>query len=214
MRAPEAPIGWPKETAPPLTLTICSPMPRILLELIATAANASFISTRSRSSALQPGFSNTSLPAFPGTECKFGGSSATLACATMVPRGSMFRRSAKLSLAGAVAAEADHVDVLESVEETIVDHGVYHRRVTHACSPPGLLREVWGVGHALHAAGEDHLVVAAADHVLRKRGAPDARGADLVQCLGGQAEGYPCVVVRLPGGDLADPRLHHDAEDG
>src|SRR3712207_4311358 len=91
MRAPEAPIGCPKETAPPLTLTICSLTSRILAELIATAAKASFISTRSRSSALHPAFLSASLPALPGTLWRFGGSSATLACATMVPNGS--RRS-------------------------------------------------------------------------------------------------------------------------
>ena len=33
MRAPEAPIGWPRATAPPLTLTLSSSMPSIRIEL-------------------------------------------------------------------------------------------------------------------------------------------------------------------------------------
>src|ERR687890_401577 len=117
------------------------------------------------------------------------------------------------ALTGAVATEADHVHVLKLVQETVLDHGLYHRRVAHACPPPGLLQEVRGVRHALHTAGEEHVVVAAANHGLRKCGASHTRGADLVQRLGGQAEGQPRVEVRLPGGDLADPRLHDDAED-
>ena len=50
MRAPEAPIGWPKAIAPPLTLTFVSSMPRIRIEPIATEAKASLISQRSTSS--------------------------------------------------------------------------------------------------------------------------------------------------------------------
>ena len=54
MRAPEAPIGWPRATAPPLTLTRSSSMPSILIELSATEAKASLISHRSMSEADRP----------------------------------------------------------------------------------------------------------------------------------------------------------------
>ena len=55
MRAPEAPIGWPSATAPPLTLTLSSSIPSMRIELSVTDANASLISHRSMSSALQAG---------------------------------------------------------------------------------------------------------------------------------------------------------------
>src|SRR5436190_6925946 len=58
MRAPDAPIGWPSATAPPLTLTLSSSMPRSLIELSVTEANASLISHRSMSDACSPAFSS------------------------------------------------------------------------------------------------------------------------------------------------------------
>ena len=55
MRAPEAPIGCPSATAPPLTLTRSSSMPSMRIELSVTDANASLISHRSMSPGLQAG---------------------------------------------------------------------------------------------------------------------------------------------------------------
>jgi hypothetical protein len=95
MRAPEAPIGCPKASAPPLGFTISGSTPRISVEWMATPANASFISTRSRSSALHPAFCRASFPELPGTVSRFDGFSATLAWVTMVPRGSRLRLPAK-----------------------------------------------------------------------------------------------------------------------
>ena len=65
MRAPEAPIGWPRATAPPLTLTRSSSIPSTRIELSVTEANASLISQRSISSASRPTFSSalTAAPA-------------------------------------------------------------------------------------------------------------------------------------------------------
>lgn len=45
--APEKPIGCPKETAPPLTLTLSSPMSNSFILAKVVAANASFISWKS-----------------------------------------------------------------------------------------------------------------------------------------------------------------------
>jgi hypothetical protein len=56
MRAPEAPIGCPSATAPPLTFTRSSSMPSILIEFSVTEANASLISHRSMSLADRPAF--------------------------------------------------------------------------------------------------------------------------------------------------------------
>src|SRR5204862_7918207 len=56
MRAPDAPIGCPRATAPPLTLTFSSSMPSSRIELSVTDANASLISHRSMSDACSPAF--------------------------------------------------------------------------------------------------------------------------------------------------------------
>ena len=51
--APEAPIGWPKAIAPPLTLTFCSGIFNSLITAILCAAKASLISNKSTSSIFQ-----------------------------------------------------------------------------------------------------------------------------------------------------------------
>ena len=66
IRAPEAPIGWPRAIAPPLTLTLSSSMPSIRTEFSATEANASLISQRSISSADLPILSSACWAAFAG----------------------------------------------------------------------------------------------------------------------------------------------------
>ena len=66
MRAPEAPIGWPSATAPPLTLTLSSSMPSRRIEFSVTEANASLISQRSMSSAFSPAFSSAFCAALAG----------------------------------------------------------------------------------------------------------------------------------------------------
>src|SRR5207237_9536586 len=54
IRAPEAPIGCPSATAPPLTLTRPESILSILIEFRVTEAKASLISQRSMSSAFSP----------------------------------------------------------------------------------------------------------------------------------------------------------------
>src|SRR5262245_10525608 len=54
MRAPEAPIGCPRDTAPPFTFTLAASSPTIWLLAIDTTANASLISQRSTSLGSQP----------------------------------------------------------------------------------------------------------------------------------------------------------------
>ena len=61
MRAPEAPIGCPSATAPPLTLTRSSSMPSMRIEFSVTEANASLISHRSMSPGCRPAFSSAFL---------------------------------------------------------------------------------------------------------------------------------------------------------
>ena len=111
-------------------------------------------------------------------------------------------------------AETDHVHVLEGVEQAVVHHGVERGHVAHARAPAGLRQQVRGVRHALHAAGQDHVVVSGTDQGLRERRAPQPRGAHLVQGLCRQRERETRVEVGLAGWDLPHPGLHHDTEDG
>ena len=70
MRAPEAPIGWPMATAPPLTLTRSSSMPSIRIEFSVTDANASLISHRSMSPGCRPAFSSAAFAALAGVRAR------------------------------------------------------------------------------------------------------------------------------------------------
>ena len=67
---PEAPIGWPSATAPPLTLTLSSSMPSIRIEFSATEAKASLISQRSMSSADRPTFASAASAALAGVRAR------------------------------------------------------------------------------------------------------------------------------------------------
>ncbi|MNG04176.1 hypothetical protein D3C84_872890 [compost metagenome] len=54
MRAPDAPIGWPRAQAPPWTLTLSCGRSRCFIAARVTTAKASLISNRSTSARLQP----------------------------------------------------------------------------------------------------------------------------------------------------------------
>ena len=70
MRAPEAPMGWPSATAPPLTFTLSSSIPSIRIELSVTEAKASLISHRSMSSTDRPAFSSAFCAALAGVRAR------------------------------------------------------------------------------------------------------------------------------------------------
>ena len=70
IRPPEAPIGCPSATAPPLTLTISSSAPSIRVEFFATEENASLISTRDTSSIVLPAFASACSPARAGVRAR------------------------------------------------------------------------------------------------------------------------------------------------
>ena len=69
IRAPDMPIGCPRAMAPPLTLTLSASRPSSLVEASPTAANASLISTRSRSAGVMPSFSQALAMARAGWLC-------------------------------------------------------------------------------------------------------------------------------------------------
>ena len=77
MRAPDMPTGWPSAMAPPLTLTLSSSRPSSLVEARPTAANASLISTRSRSVGAMPSRSQAFAMARAGWLCSVESGPAT-----------------------------------------------------------------------------------------------------------------------------------------
>ena len=76
MRAPVAPIGWPKATAPPWTLTFLGSSPSSRLIASETDEKASLISNRSISPTDNPAFLSTSLTASTGATVNHSGASA------------------------------------------------------------------------------------------------------------------------------------------
>jgi hypothetical protein len=78
---PDIPIGWPSAIAPPFTFTISGSSPSCRVEAIATCANASLISTRSRSDTVRPALSSACWIAFAGCACSELSGPATLPCA-------------------------------------------------------------------------------------------------------------------------------------
>src|SRR5262249_43350923 len=70
IRPPDAPMGRPSATAPPLTFTRSSSAPRSLVEFHATDEKASLISTRSTSSIDLPARSSAIAPAFAGVRAR------------------------------------------------------------------------------------------------------------------------------------------------
>ncbi len=81
MRAPDAPIGWPSAMPPPLTFTMSIGTPSSLTDWIDTLANASLISTRSRSPRVRPCLARACLMALAGCDCSEVSGPATLPCA-------------------------------------------------------------------------------------------------------------------------------------
>ena len=94
MRAPEAPMGWPRAQAPPLTLSFSCGMPRSRMAIMATTAKASLTSKRSTSSTLQPARSRACRMAGTGAVVKSPGSWAWAPWPAMRATGVRPRRSA------------------------------------------------------------------------------------------------------------------------
>src|SRR5439155_14995543 len=115
-RAPLAPIGCPSATAPPLTLTRSSSIASIRVAFSATAANASLISTRSRSSTSRPAFFSALLRARAGTVCSHAYRSALMPWATISTSGSAASfRARSLDITTTAAAPSEICDALPAV---------------------------------------------------------------------------------------------------
>src|SRR5437763_181549 len=148
IRAPETPMGWPRATAPPLTLTLSSSISSTLIEFKVTDANASLISHRSMSSALRPALSSAILAALLGVRAQ--GPAVEV-------------RAGELELGRHLAGLLCHVLAAERVGEAIVDHRVDRLGVAHAEAEAGLLEQVRSLRHRLHAAPDRDLQVAGPD---------------------------------------------------
>src|SRR5712691_6603996 len=105
MRAPEAPMGWPSATAPPLTFTFSGLSLSWRVTAIAATEKASLSSTKSTSlSRFQPVFVSSFSTASTGAIMTHFGSTPLTACATMRAIGCFPRRAALRSLVTIKAA--------------------------------------------------------------------------------------------------------------
>src|SRR5271156_5716642 len=110
MRAPEAPMGWPRATAPPFTFTFSGLSFSWRVTAIAATAKASFNSTRSTSSSRsQPVFASSFSTASTGAIITHFGSTPLTACATMRAIGCLPKRAAFFSLVTITAAAPSFV---------------------------------------------------------------------------------------------------------
>ena len=117
-----------------------------------------------------------------------------------------------LELGGHVFGGGSHVVAVEGVPQPVLDHGVDHAEVAHLDA----LAQISGVGglaHALLAAGDDDLALAAADLLRCERDRAKAGAADLVDEEGGRAIGDARRARGLATGILALRGGQHLTED-
>ena len=129
------------------------------------------------------------------------------------------RRPRVLGLAGdpELARDArrlhDHVVAVERRGEPVEDHVVEHLAVAEPVAEAGLRQQVRRVGHRLHPARDDDVVLPGADHQVGELDRPDRRGAHLVDRVGRHLLRDPGADRRLAGGRLAGAGLEHLAHD-
>src|SRR3990172_6868432 len=105
MRAPEQPRGWPRATAPPLTLVIWCGSPSSRITASDCTAKASLSSIRRRSPIVSPARASALRTAGTGPRPIIRGGTPAAAEATTRAIGRRPRRAAKVSLANTSAAE-------------------------------------------------------------------------------------------------------------
>ena len=89
--------------------------------------------------------------------------------------------------------------------EAVEDHRVDQLAVTQPVAEARLLQEVRRVGHRLHPARDDHLVIAGADHRVRDLDGADRRGADLVDRVRRVSFGSPAPIAAWRAGAWPAP---------
>ena len=106
-----------------------------------------------------------------------------------------------------------HVLAGEGRPQPVVDHRVHQLGRPHAGAPAGRGRDVGGVGHRLHPAGDHDLELAGPDQLVGQGHRGQARQAHLVEGDGRHLHRDAGRDRRLAGGDLAGPRLEHLAHE-
>src|SRR5207302_1974378 len=199
MRAPLAPMGWPRATAPPFTLTFSGLSLSWRVTAIAATAKASFSSTRSTSlSRSQPAFASSFSTASTGAIITHLGSTPLTACATMRAIGCLPRRNAVRSLVTIRAAAPSLVP------------GAFPA-VTVAGSR--LQQKIGAVGHRFHAAGHYDFRFAQLDRLCRKRDGFQAGAADFVDGHRSDTRLATSLQRGLARGILAEAGLDDVAHD-
>ncbi len=115
-------------------------------------------------------------------------------------------------LLGEVLRGDAHVDVVEGVPQTVVDHRVDDLGVAHAGAEARGRQEVGRARHVLHAARDDDVHVACADHLRSDRNCFEARSAQHVDRRRGHLVRDPRADRGLARRVLAEARLQHAAE--
>src|SRR5436190_20596110 len=116
-------------------------------------------------------------------------------------------------LAGDLRVLLDHVQLVERRREPVEDHRVDQLAVAEPVAEASLLQQVRSVRHRLHAAGDDALVLARADHGVGDLDRADRRSAHLVDRVRRRLDRQPCADGRLARRSLAGARLEHLAHD-
>ena len=127
------------------------------------------------------------------------------------PRVLVLARDAEL--AGDLGRLLHHVQLVERRAQPVPDHQVDERPVAHPVALSRLRQRVRRVRHRLHAAGDDDLDVAGADHRVGDLDRADRGGADLVHRVGRDVDRDPGADRRLARRSLSGAGLQHLAHD-
>ena len=118
MRAPLAPIGWPRATAPPFTFTLSQSQSRALPLATTCAENASFTSSRSTSAIFMAARCSSSRIASAGASNSLAGSLATNLWSSITATGSRpIDRAASSRAMTRAAAPSDICEELPEVTD-------------------------------------------------------------------------------------------------
>ena len=110
-------------------------------------------------------------------------------------------------LGGADLGAVAHVQVVVDVPQAVEDHRVEELAVAEAQPVAGARQQVGRLAHALHAAGGDHLEVAAAQVVGAIHHRPHPRAAHLVEGDGAGGIGQPAPSAAWRAGAWPTPAV-------
>ena len=112
---------------------------------------------------------------------------------------------------GRVLGEGSHGAAGLGILQAIGEHRVGEVRMAHAQPATCLAQQVWSIGHAFHAAGDDAVRTPGADQVRGEHGSLHPRATHLVDGGGTGVVRNPGLAHRLTGRCLLDAGTHHAA---